>query len=170
MSKSYIIVLLITISLLSISAYFIFDKPKPASVLRNNKTYQTELRHDAKILIGSSEISVQTAKTSEEKAKGLSGKKFLNEDEGMVFVFLNKTYPAFWMIDMNFPIDIIWISEDTIVHIDENVPPPEPEQNEKNLPLYRPPEAINYVLEVNAGFSQKNGIKVGDKVDLTNLK
>lgn len=170
MGKSSIILLLIIISLFSISVYFILNKPKPTSVSQDDKSYRSDLRHDAKISIGSSEISVQIAKTSEEKAKGLSGKNFLAEDEGMIFIFINKTYPAFWMIDMNFPIDIIWISEDTIIHIDENVPPPEAKQDKKDLPLYKPPKAINYVLEVSAGFSQKNGIKVGDKVDLTNLK
>ena len=113
---------------------------------------------------------VTVAKTASEKSKGLSGREDLAENHGMIFIFTPKTYPAFWMKDMNFALDIIWISDDTIVHIDENVPPPGKDQKDNELPLYRPPEAVNYVLEVNAGFSQNNGIKVGDKIDLTGLK
>lgn len=152
--------------------HIIAEKPDPyidshiQNVKQKSQTIRSEIKHDAIIKINEVEITIQTANTTNERAKGLSGKAFLGENEGMIFTFSQKTYPAFWMKDMNFALDIIWILNDTIIHIDENVPSPKPEQNESDLPLYKPPKAVNYVLEVNAGFCQRNGIKVGDSVEI----
>jgi uncharacterized protein len=167
MRKRYILVLIISVSMFA-AVYFFLNKPK--SILPKNENYITQIKHDTKIKIASQEISVQVARTPEEKSKGLSRKLTLSENEGMIFLFPSKTYPSFWMKDMNFGIDIIWISDDTVIHIDKSVPPPIPGQKDEELPLYRPPEPVNYVLEVNSGFSQKYGIDIGDKVDLTSLK
>ena len=83
----------------------------------------------------------------------------------MLFIFDQKYQPSFWMFDMNFPLDIIWISDDVIVDIDRNVPIPKPNTLDYQLPLYTPEKPINYVLEVNAGFCEKNSIEVGDSVE-----
>ena len=118
-----------------------------------------------KVTIDDKEILVDVAKTAEEKARGLSGRLKLNENEGMLFIFDQKSQPPFWMFDMNFPLDIIWISDDVIVDIDKNVPIPKPNTPDYQLPLYTPEKPINYVLEVNAGFCEKNSIEVGDSVE-----
>jgi len=124
------------------------------------------LKQEAKIKIGSKEINVEIADSLYEKEKGLSGKDFILDNEGMIFVFPQKTYPFFWMKGMKFPLDIIWISNNKIVQIDENIPSPNKIQKESDLPLYRPSEAVDYVLEVNAGFSKKYSIKKGDTVEI----
>lgn len=136
----------------------------------NNKNPTNTIVPVAKVIVSGKQIDVAVARTAQEKANGLSGKTYLAEDEGIIFVFPQKTYPSFWMVDMNFALDIIWISDNTIIHIDENVPPPKNGQKNQDLPLYKPPKAINYVLEVNAGFANENHIKVGDKVELSNLE
>ena len=77
-----------------------------------------------------------------------------------IFVF-DKSYKySFWMKDMLFPIDIIWIGEDfSVVDITENAEP-------NSYPnLFTPREEALYVLEVNAGFSNEKGLKIGDKVE-----
>lgn len=150
--------------------YYLFKKPQTFTYPQNYDKGVSTLKHESKVKIGLKEVDLEIVDTPQEKAKGLSGKPSISGDEGMLFIFNNKSYPSFWMKDMNFAIDIIWISDDTIVQIDENVPHPSYDQNDKELPLYRPPIAINYVLEVSAGFSKNNGIKVGDRIDLTNLK
>jgi hypothetical protein len=67
------------------------------------------------------------------------------------------------MKDMKFPIDIIWISGDEVVGIDENAEP-EPGKPLSDLKIYYPPREIDSVLEVNAGTAEKYNLKVGDTV------
>ena len=64
-------------------------------------------------------------------------------------------------------IDIIWINDGTVAKIDKNIEPPAPGTVDSQLKLYRPDTPIDYVLEVNAGFSDKNSIGIGDSVDLS---
>jgi len=104
-------------------------------------------------------VSVSVADTSEEQIQGLSNVKFLPNDSGMLFVYEEPGNQHFWMKDMNFPIDIIWIgASKTIVDITENLAPSTyPE-------TYSPISPAQYVLEVNAGYSQKHDIAIGDEV------
>lgn len=113
--------------------------------------------------INSKIINIELAETSLEKAQGLSGRESLPENSGMLFTWKEKAKPGFWMIDMKFPIDIIWISDNKIVGIAKNALP-EPGKSPLQLKHYYPPEPINYVLEVNGWFCDKNNIKVGDMV------
>jgi uncharacterized membrane protein (UPF0127 family) len=86
----------------------------------------------------------------------------------MLFVFENKdVIPGFWMKDMKFSIDIIWINDGKIAQITKELPTPEPGTPDRNLPIYTPEGGIDYVLEVPAGFSDKNDILVGSVVDLS---
>lgn len=122
-----------------------------------------------KVVIGNATIFVDIAETSEEKQRGLSGQSSLAKDGGMLFLFNNDAYQSFWMKDMLFSIDIIWINNGKIIYIHENVDPPQPGIPDSKLSLYTPPTAIDKVLEVNAGFSEKHGIKVGDVVDFSGI-
>lgn len=118
------------------------------------------------IRIDSTTIRVDLADTESERRNGLSGRESLEQDEGLLFIFDRKDiFPTFWMKDMKFPIDIIWINDEKIVKIDKNVPPPPEGAEDKNLKLYNPDKPIDYVLEVNAGFSDRHNIKVGDGVE-----
>lgn len=133
---------------------FGFIQPPPASSLKEMK-------------IGENTVKITLAKTQEERAKGLSGVSSLPADQGMLFVFDQKdTFPSFWMKDMVIPIDIIWMNDEKVAKIDKNIGPPAAETLDKNLKLFRPDKPIDYVLEVNAGFSDKNNIKTGDSVQM----
>jgi hypothetical protein len=81
----------------------------------------------------------------------------------MYFIFDKPGNYGFWMKDMKFPIDIIWISGDEVVGIDENAEP-EPGEPLSDLKIYYPPREIDRVLEVNAGAAEKYNLKVGDTV------
>ncbi len=105
------------------------------------------------------EIKVEVAKTKEELAKGLSSRDKLDENSGMVFVFDKNSRPTFWMKDTNIALDMIWINDSKIVGIDKNVQP-EPGVDESKLKKYPAPSEVDYVLEVNGGFSDKNNIKI----------
>lgn len=121
------------------------------------------------LTIKNTKVYVEIADTSDKKSKGLSARKSLDKGSGMLFIFAKDTAPAFWMKDMLFPIDIVWINDDKIIQIDKSVPNPIPGTIDSQLPLYRPSLPINYVLEVNAGFSDKNGFEVGDPIDLSSI-
>lgn len=97
------------------------------------------------------------------RAQGLSGREKLGDNEGMYFVFGTSSVQGFWMKDMKFAIDMIWIKGERIVGFEENVQP-EPEKTVFGLTVYYSPEAVDRVLEVNAGTVARNGIKAGDLV------
>lgn len=115
------------------------------------------------IIIGDKEIKVEVARTNDERAKGLSNRERLDEDSGMIFVFNKNSKPSFWMKNTKIALDIIWINDNKIVSINKNVQP-EPNKKDSELKKYPAPSEIDYVLEVNGGFSDKNGIKAGSSV------
>ncbi|MCD4785199.1 MAG: DUF192 domain-containing protein [Candidatus Eremiobacteraeota bacterium] len=115
------------------------------------------------IKVGEVTISAEIADDHEERQAGLSWRQSLGENDGMLFVFEEKRITGMWMYGMLFPIDVIWICDDTIVEIDENVPNPA-DPNSTSAPTYQPDQEINFFLEVNAGFVEKHGIKIGDKL------
>lgn len=120
--------------------------------------------------IGTKTYKLLSAKTDTERMKGLSGRNNLAADSGMLFTFPEKGIYSFWMRDMKFPIDIIFISDDKIVDFVENAPNPAKDQLPSTLPIYKSSEPVNFVLEVNANEIEKNKFKKGDKVTLKGIK
>jgi uncharacterized membrane protein (UPF0127 family) len=101
---------------------------------------------------GTTTISIERALSQEAKQKGLSGRASLAEDSGLLFVFDRPDVYPFWMPDMHFAIDIIWIDgEKRIVTIKENATP------ESYPTLFRADSPALYVLEVNSGDARKWG-------------
>ena len=84
----------------------------------------------------------------------------------MLFVFETKNVtPSFWMKDMQIPLDLIWIKDGKIVKIDKNAPV-EKDVPDNKLKIYSAGSPIDYVLEVNAGYSEKNIIGEGSSVEV----
>ncbi|MBU6142283.1 DUF192 domain-containing protein [Patescibacteria group bacterium] len=104
---------------------------------------------------------IEIATTSIEQARGLSGRASLAPDAGMLFVFSGMTTPSFWMHGMEFPLDIIWISEGKIVGIAKDLPP----AVFGETTIYTPPQPVDQVLEINAGLSDRYGFRIGDAVN-----
>jgi uncharacterized protein len=112
------------------------------------------------ITINDKKINIEIADSWPERVQGLSGRDNLCDDCGLMFIFDSKDKYSFWMKDMKFSIDIIWIDDDKIVYIVENASLPRGD----NIPSYMPVTVANKVLEVNAEFVKKNNIKLGDIV------
>jgi hypothetical protein len=92
--------------------------------------------------------------------KGLSDRDSLLPDHGMLFVFYKIDKYEFWMKDMRFPIDIVWIDADKIViEVDSNVSP------DSYPNSYAPSAPVKYVLELNAGMAEKMGMNIGTKLE-----
>lgn len=121
------------------------------------------------VKIGNVTVSVEIARTREERSRGLSYRKELPQDQGMLFVFPEKSYQTFWMKGMNFDLDFIWIVDNKVIDITENVSAPQGNIPDEALPLYRSKVPVESMLEVNSGFVVNNKIKIGDTVVL-NLK
>lgn len=160
------IILFVVVIIVFALAILVFLSSKIKVSKNDSIPRESRLVYEGKVKINEKEILVEIAETNLEKARGLSGKTNLTSNEGMLFVFPNNTQPSFWMKDMLMPLDLIWIADGKIVHIHKNVPPPTRGQTDTDLPLYRPPQPINYVLEVNGGFSDAFGVKAGDGVEI----
>jgi len=114
------------------------------------------------VKIGNRSINAEIADTVVKKMNGLMFRKSLGEIDGMLFVFDEHNYPGIWMMNMSFPIDIIWInSSKEVVYIQKDAQP----CSVTSCPTYKPSEAAMFVLEVNAGFCDKHNIKVGSKAE-----
>ena len=105
------------------------------------------------------------AKTPDEQAKGLMGRKDLPEDEGMLFVYETDVTPSFWMKNMKIPLDILFIGSDyKIKHIAQKVPPCQTEDDK--CIRYPSTIPISYVLELQSGFTEKYNVQAGDSIVL----
>lgn len=111
------------------------------------------------ILMKEQKLSVEIADTIQKQGQGLSGRPSMKENEGMLFVFQESAPRSFWMKDMRFPIDIIWINaEGVIVGI-------APEVSPETFPrTFQSPLPVPYVLELSAGWVQSHGVLVGDRI------
>lgn len=117
--------------------------------------------------INNHKFKVYVAKTAKDKQIGLSKYNKLPQDYGMIFLFDKESFYSFWMKDMKFPIDIIFIKNNIITTIYANVPAPKNPND--SLPSYQPKVPSNMVLEINAGLSKKYAFKEGDKIAIKNL-
>ena len=115
---------------------------------------------EAHLKLGDLWLDVYVADSATERQRGLGGREYLAQDQGMIFVFSEDGSYTFWMKDMHFPIDILWLASDgRIVTIAPHVAPDTyPEKT------FSPTEPARYVLEVNAGFVDARGVEEGDYV------
>lgn len=114
----------------------------------------------AKVIIKQTEFIVDLAITPKEKTKGLSFRNALLPKHGMLFVYENKDRYPFWMKDMQFPLDFVWIDGNIVVDLTKNVPP----ANSERMQVVKPNKPVNKILEINAGEVDTYGIKIGDTV------
>ena len=114
----------------------------------------------SKVKIGLAAFDVEVADTAFLQTKGLSGRPSLPKNYGMLFVFDDLAVRQFWMKDVQFPLDFVWIRDNKVVGI---VYGAEPEVGD-NLTIYESPEPVDMVLEVNAGELTNYGVVVGDAV------
>jgi len=110
-------------------------------------------------------VNLELARTDPEREKGLGGHAPLGDRDGMLFIFDRPATYSFWMKGMTFALDMMWIEDGKVVHLERDVPPPTPGAPESAYPIYTPRSIARYVLEVNAGFAARNAIDVGSPVE-----
>jgi uncharacterized membrane protein (UPF0127 family) len=104
-------------------------------------------------------FKVELAIDSQARQKGLGDRDQLCPDCGMLFLFPQKGVYSFWMKDMRFNLDIIWILDGKIVYISRN-------NSFHDLSLINPGVEADKVLEINANLADKYGFKAGDEVKI----
>lgn len=145
---------------------FVSKKYQQKALSANKTNVESNNPKTVRITIKDREIETEVADTEEERIKGLSQRESMGNYQGMLFIFPQKdVIPTFWMKDMKFPIDIIWVNDGRIVKIDENIDYPK-DGSQQNLPVYKPPTPVDFVIEVKAGFSKLNNWKTGDVVKI----
>ena len=103
-------------------------------------------------------IDIEIADDDEQRTTGLMYRDKMDESQGMLFIFDTEELQAFWMKNTILPLDIIYVNAKMeIVSIQKNAEP----FSEKSLPSIKPAQ---YVVEVNAGYCERHGVKEGDKI------
>ncbi|MEN9647466.1 MAG: hypothetical protein RLY57_270 [Candidatus Parcubacteria bacterium] len=113
------------------------------------------------VTLGRAALHVLIADTEERRVKGLSYRESLGKDQAMLFVFDEPGKHGIWMKSMKFPIDIIWLDSNLhVIHIVKEASP-------RSFPeVFEPKDDASFVLEVNAGFSEKHDIGIGSELVL----
>lgn len=124
-----------------------FSQPKPTATI-NGHTFH-----------------VTVVSTEKDKEMGLSNTTSLPKDEGMLFSFTKADYYGFWMRNMKYPLDIIYIANKKIVSIASNVS--NPNNPSQPLPVYKPSQPADTVLEINGGLSTTYHFSAGDTVTIS---
>ena len=109
-------------------------------------------------------FEARVADTAKLQTRGLSGSEPLAVDEAMLFVYPDKQLREFWMKDMLFSIDLLWIEDNTIVAWQENMAIPSSEATVFDLTTYISPQPVNSVLELPAGTVKRLSLNIGDQV------
>ena len=130
-----------------------------------NQSFAEEIVYSHAIVTTSKgeEIPVEVADTFKKRSLGLGKRTSLKKGWGMLFVFEKRKPHRFWMKDMQFPLDIIWLDNHRIVHIIHNAKP----ANSRAEPeVMTSPVPVNFVLEIAAGRAAKLRLKTGQRMKL----
>lgn len=116
---------------------------------------------EVSVVIAGNTLTAFVSDTGELRSRGLSGFSKLHDDEAMLFIFENEGMWDFWMKDMKFSIDMVWVDKNkSVVGIEKAVSletfPKSFSAGEKSL----------YVLEFNSGTVDQLGVKIGDEIIL----
>ncbi len=111
-------------------------------------------------------VDLEVVSKQEDLERGLMYRTSLGENKGMLFVFSFDARHSFWMKNMKFSLDLVWLdTKPEIAFIAPNVPV----CLKDACPVYAPDKEARYVLELNSGFCTTHGWQVGDKLDLKGL-
>ena len=128
-----------------------------------NQSFAEEIVYSHAIVSTSTgeEIPVEVADTLKKRRLGLGKRTSLKKGWGMLFIFGKRKPHRFWMKDMQFPLDIIWLDNHRIVHIIHNA---KPANSSEEPEVMTSPVPVNFVLEIAAGRAAKLRLKTGQRM------
>lgn len=155
MRKSLFVLVSVAI-LFALMAFFVFYYFHSRIV---QPTFSKQGNRISLLYVNGQKLEVEIVDAPDKIALGLSGRMELCANCGMLFVFPERSRYSFWMKDMLFDLDIVWISGDKIVYIAKNV------SHEKGASeSINPPSEADKVLEMGSGQSDAVGLKPGDTI------
>ncbi len=162
MEKKYKSLYLALFLAILVFSFFLSHKPAFAPLVDEQQSKNIKFIGSTSLTTSNGAIiNVEVADNPAMREKGLSGRRSLAENSGMLFVFPAADDYSFWMKDMNFGLDFVWIKGDTVMEITPGVMPP----GSGPLDVLTPKEKIDKVLEINAGAAERLGIKIGDRIE-----
>ncbi|MCB1584055.1 MAG: DUF192 domain-containing protein [Marinicella sp.] len=125
---------------------------------------QTACQHNQhKVTINDISFQVELADDDNERALGLMYREQMGDNQGMLFIFPDSQPRAFWMQNTLIPLDILYFDHNRkLINVSGNTPPCK--NTTTRCPNYPSKKPAKYVLEINAGLSQKHGFKPGDEI------
>ncbi len=114
------------------------------------------------LTVGGTKLAVEVANDDAKRQQGLSGREALPKDGGMLFVFDEPGRYEFWMKDMRFALDMLWLAGGKVIEVTAKVPAPSSATPEPAR--IRPQQAVDMVIEVPAGWAAANRVSAGDQV------
>jgi uncharacterized membrane protein (UPF0127 family) len=126
------------------------------------------LREYATIVVGDDTLVVEIADDGALRQRGLSYRDGLEPGTGMLFIYPEAGIRSFWMKEMRFCLDIIWLGETQVVGAAENVCP-EPGVPDADLTRYPSNEPVRFILEVPANWLADRGYGSGTPIDLSSV-
>ena len=122
------------------------------------------------VRIDNARFEVEVVDTELLRRRGLTGRQYLEERKGMLFIPDGPDAGRFWMKGMLFPLDFIWIGSDCwVVDVSVYAKIPDPGTPDDRIRRYSSYPRAAYTLEVNAGEADRFGIRVGDKAKFENI-
>jgi uncharacterized membrane protein (UPF0127 family) len=116
-------------------------------------------------------LDVQIAETDAQKTRGLMFQNELPDDQGMIFVFSQEQVVPIWMLNMQFPLDIIWFDVNgNVLHIEKNIPPCKSALETATCTVQNAEgKKAKYVLEVASGFTSKFQVTEKSKLEIISV-
>jgi len=127
------------------------------------------IKNKVEIKINNQYIIADVVKDEPARTRGLGGRDSIGVNEGMLFIFDSEDTRGFWMKDMKFPIDIVWIApDDKVAGITENIDP-QIGAKDADLKVYYPPIPVKKVLELKSGRASLLKAEIGNDVQIRPL-
>lgn len=153
-SSTFLFILVGIIGIVILAYYLISTKSVPSLGDYMNQTGKKMTMISIKAPSG--DINTSVATSSDDQELGLGGRESMPKKDGMIFAFPDSASRGFWMQDMLFPIDMVWVREDkTVAGVTSNI------ATSTYPEIFLPPEPVMYVLELNAGSAKDFGIATG---------
>lgn len=163
--QNKVLIFLISVVIVLLLFFVITKFGERPDLMNDAKISETQSKKMARLTVGTHQLEVEVVDTPETITRGLSGRTEISAD-GMLFVFDQRRVPGFWMKEMQFDLDLVWIDGQKIIGITKNVPAPSPNTSESQLQLYYPPGLVDKVLEIPAGQADLLGLSENDLVIL----
>lgn len=154
-------------------AYFLTGENR-SSIFNNlnghkSQNLNSSIENLPQVIIRGEVFLVELASSPAEQRQGLAGRQSLEADRGILFIFDQAKILTFWMKDMNFNVDLLWLKGDQIMSWEKNMSAPPAGTPDMELLQYTSPVEVDRVLELPSGTIDRLGLKPGDKIIYRNI-